>query len=200
MKLGVRTFIKRTKWLEWWAIQLTTSLRSRKVKRQPRWLRSTHAAKHHHQRLSTRGKNRIHGAKHGTMIRAIKNGWSNKSELFTEHGEGFIHFIHRDKLDDGRPHLLALDQHYSDLHNLISPTNEQIHITALHTLPSHISHWIYGCSRAINVSTRVSKTRLWRRPSTTRLRKDACKLAHRKHNQRKCCSPDKSNIRQAPSP
>ena len=72
------------------------------------------------------GQNRIHGAKHGTMIRAIKNGWANDSELFTEHGEGFIHFIHRDKLDDGIPHFLALDQHYPDLHNLISPTNEQI--------------------------------------------------------------------------
>ena len=46
---GVRTSTKRTRWLEWWASQPTTSRRSRKAKPQPRWSLSTHAAKYRHQ-------------------------------------------------------------------------------------------------------------------------------------------------------
>ena len=93
-------------------------------------------------------KNRINGAKHGTMIRASKNGWINK-ELFTEHTDGCVRFIHAQKLDDGRPHLLVLDQHYSNLYNreflqLMKANN--IHILAL---PSHTSHWLQPLDRGV---------------------------------------------------
>ena len=81
---------------------------------------------------------------------ASKNVWINK-ELFTEHADGFVSFIQAQKLDDGRPHLILLDQHYSYLYNLeflqVMKANK-IHIWLYQATPATgCNHWIAGCSR-----------------------------------------------------
>ena len=81
------------------------------------------------------------------VFEQVRKGRSKK--LFLDHGKSFISFLKKQNLDDGRPHLLVLDQQFSHLYNsefLELMKNNNVHVLAL---PSHTSHWLQPLDRGV---------------------------------------------------
>ena len=95
----------------------------------------------------TVGKGWKDGAPFGTVVKASASGWIDK-ELFLEFGEHFVKYIKSDaSLDNGLPHVLVMDNHYSHVFNLDFlnlMTKNNIHVFAL---PSHTTHWLQPLDR-----------------------------------------------------
>ena len=90
------------------------------------------------------GKGWKDGAPFGTLIRASENGWINKL-LFVEFGEHFVKYIKsHEALNNGLPHVIVMDNHYSHAEFLNLMRNNNIHVFAL---PSHTTHWLQPLDR-----------------------------------------------------
>ena len=89
------------------------------------------------------GKQWSNGAPHDTLVRVSDKGYINR-ELFVEFGYSFVKYLEKRQLNDGRPHLLLMDSHYSHLYNL--EFLELMKGNNIHVLPCHLTR-VTGCSR-----------------------------------------------------
>ena len=94
------------------------------------------------------GKEWKNGARFDTIVRASEKGYINK-ELFVEFGKSFVAYLKREQLDDGLPHLLLLDSHYSHLYNIQFLDLMKENNIAVFAIPPHTSHWMQPLDRGV---------------------------------------------------
>ena len=94
------------------------------------------------------GKQWSNGAPHDTLVRASEKGYINK-ELFLEYGISFVKYLEKQQLNDGRPHLILMDSHYSHLYNLEFLELMKLNNVHVFAIPAHTSHWLQPLDRGI---------------------------------------------------
>ena len=93
------------------------------------------------------GKGWKDGAPYGTIVRGSENGWINK-ELFLEFGEHFVKYIQNEvNLNNGLPHVLVMDNHYSHVFNLDFLNLMIRNNVNVFALPSHTTHRLQPLDR-----------------------------------------------------
>lgn len=85
------------------------------------------------------GKDWKKGAPYDAVVRAMPRGWITK-ELFLEYGKMFVKFLKEQRLMDGLPHVVVMDNHHSHTFNMEFLQLMKNNNIVVFGLPSHTSH------------------------------------------------------------